>query len=376
MSATEPTTPAGPLAGLRIVEIAGLGPGPFAAMMLADMGADVVRVERTEPADFGVQRDPRFDVPRRSRTVVAADLKSAEGRDLVLALIARADGLIEGFRPGVMERLGLGPEACEAVNPRLVYGRMTGYGQQGPMAQAAGHDINYVALSGTLSLIGEAGRGPVPPGNLLGDYGGGGMYLAFGMVCALLKARGSGRGQVVDAAIVDGVASLTGYMHGLLAGGYWRAERGTNVVDGGAPYYRVYRTADDRYVSVGAIERRFYRALLDTLGLHDEEVEAQNDRSRWPALTRRIAAIFATRSRQEWVRGFEGVDACFAPVLDLAEAGSEPHLVARRSFVEVDGVLHPSPAPRFSRTSTATPRASPASPLAAETVLARWAALP
>lgn len=340
----------GPLAGLRILEIAGLGPGPFAAMMLADMGADVLRVERIEPADFGVQRDPRFDITRRGRTVVSADLKSPQGRDLVLRLVPQADGLIEGFRPGVMERLGLGPQPCLERNPRLVYGRMTGWGQDGPLAMQAGHDINYLALSGTLSLFGEPDRGPVFPANLLGDYGGGGMLLAFGMVCAMLEAQRSGAGQVIDAAIVDGVAALSAYVHGLRAGGYWTDRRGTNMVDGGAPYYNVYRTSDGRHVAVGAIERRFYAALLKTLGFDDVPLEAQHDRSTWPALKARMAEAFGRATRDEWCRRFDGVDACFSPVLKIGEAPTHPHFAARGTFVTVDGVVQPAPAPRCSRT--------------------------
>jgi alpha-methylacyl-CoA racemase len=341
---------------LRILEIAGLGPGPFAAMMLADMGADVLRVDRADAADFGVERDPRFEVTRRGRRSVTADLKSAEGVALVRRLVAKADGLIEGFRPGVMERLGLGPQECLDINPRLVYGRMTGWGQTGPMAQAAGHDINYLALSGTLSVIGEAERAPVFPGNLLGDYGGGGMYLAFGIVCALLEARSSGKGQVVDAAILDGVASLSAYVHGLKAGGYWSDRRADNMVDGGAPFYNVYRTSDGRYVAVGAIEKRFYAALLTTLGLNDVDLAAQHDKATWPALMTRMAAVFATRTREAWCQAFDGVDACFSPVLETGEAVAHPHVVARGTFVTVEGVPQPAPAPRFSRTTCGVPK--------------------
>ncbi|MES2187361.1 MAG: CaiB/BaiF CoA-transferase family protein [Pseudomonadota bacterium] len=367
---------AGPLAGLRILEIAGLGPGPFAAMMLADMGADVLRVDRSEAADFGIQRDPRFEVTRRGRRSVTADLKSPQGVELVRRLIARADGLIEGFRPGVMERLGLGPDDGLAINPRLVYGRMTGWGQQGPMAQAAGHDVNYLALSGSLSLIGEAGRPPVFPGNMLGDYGGGGMYLAFGMVCALLEARSSGAGQVVDAAIVDGAASLAAYVHGLKAGGYWTAERSDNMVDGGAPYYQVYATSDGRYVAVGAIEKKFYAALLTTLGLDDVPQKLQHDKSTWPALKERMATVFASQTRDEWVQRFDGVDACFAPVLDADEAPLDAHLAARGTFVTIDGVVQPAPAPRFSRTACPTPRPPRAAGFGAEEALRDWGVEP
>lgn len=350
----------GPLCGYRILEIASLGPGPFAAMMLSDMGAEVLRIERTSPADFGVQRNPRYEITRRGRRSLGIDLKTKEGLAAVKRLVAQADGLIEGFRPGVMERLGLGPDVCMAINERLVYGRMTGWGQQGPLAHAAGHDINYLAVSGTLSLIGEEGRPPVVPGNLLGDYGGGGMYMAFGMVCALLAAKTSGIGQVIDAAIVDGVASLTAYVHGLRAGGYWSDRRCDNLVDGGAPFYGVYDTADGRYVAVGAIEQRFYRALLDVLGLRDVPTETQHDKSTWPALRLRIAAVFRTRSRDEWCEIFAGVDACFSPVLTADEAPKHPQLAARKTFVEVGGIVQPAPAPRFSRTIPAIGGSSPA----------------
>lgn len=345
----------GPLHGVRVLEIAGLGPGPFCAMMLADMGADVLRVDRREAADFGVQRDPRYEVTRRGRRSVPADLKDPRDLERVRRLVGKADALIEGFRPGVMERLGLGPDECLKLNPRLVYGRMTGWGQSGPMAHAAGHDINYLALSGTLSVIGERDRPPVFPGNLLGDYGGGGMYLAFGIVCALFESRGSGRGQVVDAAIVDGVASLSAYVHGLRAGGYWTSQRADNMVDGGAPYYNVYRTSDGRWVAVGAIEKRFYSELLKTLGLHDVPVERQHDKADWPALKARMADVFATGSRDAWCRRFEGVDACFSPVLDLDEAPRHPHNAARGTFIAPDGVWQPAPAPRFSRTACRAP---------------------
>jgi alpha-methylacyl-CoA racemase len=364
----------GPLQGIRILEIAGLGPGPFAAMMLADMGADVLRVDRTGPADFGVERDPRYEVTRRGRRSVVADLKSAEGVALVRRLVARADGMLEGFRPGVMERLGLGPTQCLEINPRLVYGRMTGWGQSGPMAHAAGHDINYLALSGTLSVLGEEGRAPVFPGNLLGDYGGGGMYMAFGIVCALLEARGSGRGQVVDAAILDGVASLSAYVHGLKAGGYWSERRSDNMVDGGAPFYNVYATADRRWVAVGAIEKRFYGALLQVLGLDDVDVASQHDKATWPALRERIAAVFATRTRDAWCEAFEGVDACFSPVLDTSEAAKHPHVVARGTFMKVDGVTQPAPAPRFSRSACGTPMPARAAGNGGEEAIADWGA--
>jgi len=366
------TASQGPLAGLRILEIASLGPGPFAAMMLADMGADVVRVDRAQAADFGIARDPRFEFTRRGRDSVMIDLKCPEGVALVRRLVQKADGMIEGFRPGVMERLGLGPDDCLALNPRMIYGRMTGWGQTGPMAQVAGHDINYLALSGTLALIGEAGRPPVFPGNLLGDYGGGGMYLAFGIVCALLEAKTSGKGQVIDAAILDGVASLTTYIHGLMAGGYWKAGRASNMVDGGAPYYNIYATADDKYVAVGAIEARFYAALLQTLGLADVPIKAQHDRAAWPALKARIARIFVTDTRDNWCRRFKDVDACFSPVLEPTEAVDDPHLKARATFIPAAGAFQPAPAPRFSRTPAQTPGAPRGAGDGATEALARW----
>jgi alpha-methylacyl-CoA racemase len=341
-------------------------------MMLADMGADVLRVDRREAADFGVQRDPRYEVTRRGRRSVLANLKDPEDLERVRRLVENADALIEGFRPGVMERLGLGPDECLKLNSRLVYGRMTGWGQSGPMAQVAGHDINYLALSGTLSVIGERDRPPVFPGNLLGDYGGGGMYLAFGIACALFESRGSGRGQVVDAAIVDGVASLSAYLHGLRAGGYWTNRRADNMVDGGAPYYNIYRTNDDRWVAVGAIEMRFYAALLKTLGLNDVPLERQHDKADWPALKVRMADVFATESRETWCRRFEGVDACFSPVLDLDEAPRHPHNVARSTFIEFDGVCQPAPAPRFSRTTCRAPEPSAAAQSIAWDALPDW----
>jgi alpha-methylacyl-CoA racemase len=362
----------GPLHGVRVLEIAGLGPGPFAAMMLADMGADVLRVDRKEPADFGVQRDARFEITRRGRRSVRADLKHPPDRDRVLRLVEKADALIEGFRPGVMERLGLGPDTCLQRNPRLVYGRMTGWGQAGPLAQTAGHDINYLALSGTLSLIGERDGPPVFPGNLLGDYGGGGMYLAFGIACALFEARASGRGQVVDAAIIDGVASLSAYVHGLRAGGYWSDRRADNMVDGGAPYYNVYRTGDGRWLAVGAIEKRFYTALLQVLGLADVDPAAQHDRQAWPALRARIATLIASASRDDWCRRFEGIDACVTPVLDMDEAPRHPHNLARGTFIEVDGVGQPQAAPRFSRTPSRASAAPVSAGMGASEALGDW----
>lgn len=366
----------GPLAGCRIIEIASLGPGPFAAMMLSDMGATVLRIERAEAADFGVARDPRYEVNKRGRPFVRLDLKSAQAVGHVQALLHKADALIEGFRPGVMERLGLGPEVCLALNPRLVYGRMTGWGQRGPLAQTAGHDINYLALSGTLSLFGDADGDPALPCNLLGDFGGGGMYLAFGIACALMHARASGVGQVVDASILDGVASLTRYVHGLRAGGYWTDRRASNLVDGGAPFYAVYRTADDRHVAVGAIERRFYQALLTTLGLADVEPEQQHDKPRWPALRQRIAGVFMSRSLAAWCQAFEGVDACFSPVLTLDEAPAHAHAAARGTFASIDGIVQGAMAPRFSLSAVTSAQPRVDGELQADEALRAWTAEP
>ena len=340
----------GPLTGIRVLELAGVGPAPFCAMLLSDMGADVVRIDRPDPVDLGVPIDERFDLLRRGRRSVVLDLKSAAGLDTAKHLVAKADILIEGFRPGVMERLGLGPDACLASNPRLVYGRVTGWGQDGPLASAVGHDTDYIAVAGVLGAIGPEGGAPVPPLNLVGDFGGGALYLAFGVVCALLEARASGNGQVVDAAMVDCAASLNTGAYAQLANGTWTDARGSNALDGGAPWYSAYETADGEYVCVGAIEPRFYAELLSRLGLAGEDLPAQHDRGGWPRLRERFAGAFRTKTRAEWQALLEGTDACFAPVLSLAEAAAHPHNVARGTFVSVDGVLQPGPAPRFSRT--------------------------
>jgi alpha-methylacyl-CoA racemase len=341
----------GPLAGFRIIEMAGIGPAPFAAMLLADMGAEVIRVDRREAADLGLpNRDAKFEVLHRGRRSLAVDVKAEAGRELVKRLAGKADALIEGFRPGVMERLGLGPDVLLQVNPRLVFGRMTGFGQEGPLAQAAGHDINYIALAGVLTCIGRKGQAPVPPLNLVGDFGGGGMYLAFGVVCALLEARTSGKGQVVDAAMVDGAASLMALMYGMYAQGTWADERGVNVLDTGAPWYDSYQTKDGKWLAVGAIEARFYAAFLDRLGLDPGKLPKQHDRKGWPELRRRFTEAIAGKTRDEWERIFEGSDACVAPVLSLAEVEHHPHNRARATFERRDGVLQPAPAPRFSRT--------------------------
>jgi alpha-methylacyl-CoA racemase len=351
----------GPLAGVRVVEMAGIGPGPFCAMMLADMGAEVLRIDRPGAADLGLPVEPRFSVLHRGRRSVALDLKQPAAIAAVKRLVVKADALIEGFRPGVMERLGLGPDECLTANPRLVYGRMTGWGQEGPMAPAAGHDINYIALAGVLHSIGRRGSAPVPPLNLVGDFGGGGMYLAFGVVCALLEAGRSGRGQVVDAAMVDGAASLAAAVFGLRAKGMWNDERGDNILDSGAPWYDVYETQDGKYVAIGSIEGRFYAELLRLTGLTGEALPPQWEKARWGELRARLTEVFKQKTRDDWCRIMEGSDVCFAPVLSMAEAPAHPHNRARGTFVEVDGVPQPGPAPRFSRTPGAIGR-PPAAP--------------
>jgi alpha-methylacyl-CoA racemase len=346
----------GPLAGVRIVELGGIGPGPFCCMLLADLGADVIRIDRPPGHDGGAPIDARFDLLNRGRRSALMDLKKPEAVAAVLRLVREADALIEGFRPGVAERLGLGPEACHAVNPRLVYGRMTGWGQDGPLAQAPGHDIDYISLTGVLHSVGRAGEAPAIPLNLAGDFGGGSLYLALGVVSAILECRGSGRGQVVDAAMVDGSASLMTLIYGMHAAGYWHDERGSNRLDSGAPFYNVYETKDGKYVGIGANERRFYRSALELLGLQEADLPEQHDRSGWPVLRERFAAVFRTRTREEWVALAAGTQSCIAPVLSLAEAPQHPHLRARATFVEVDGVVQPAPAARFSRTPGAIQR--------------------
>jgi crotonobetainyl-CoA:carnitine CoA-transferase CaiB-like acyl-CoA transferase len=363
----------GPLAGVKVIELAGIGPGPMCAMLLADLGATVLRIDRREPVDLGIKRPLRFNLLLRNRLSVALDLKRPEDVALVLRLTDRADALIEGLRPGVTERLGLGPDACIARNPRLVYGRMTGWGQDGPLARAAGHDINYIALTGALHATGRAGQPPSVPLNLLGDYAGGALYLAFGLLAGIIEARGSGKGQVVDAAIVDGTAHLLTSFHGLLAMGAFREERGTNIVDSGAYFYDVYECADGEWVSVGPIEGRFHDALLAALGIDPAAIGAQMSPEAWPRGKALLAERFRTRTRAQWCELLEGTDACFAPVLRLSEAPDHPHLRARGTYVEVDGVVQPAAAPRFSRTPAATPAAPrAATPDAAEAALAGW----
>jgi alpha-methylacyl-CoA racemase len=350
----------GPLAGIRVIELAAIGPGPMCAMLLADLGADVVRVDRLEPSGLGVTMETRFDVTARNRRSVALELKHPEGRAALLRLIERADVLIEGFRPGVAERLGLGPQDCAARNPRLVYGRMTGFGQDGPLAQAAGHDLNYIALSGALAAIGPRGGAPVPPLNLVGDYGGGALYLAFGILAALVERQRSGQGQVVDAAMVDGAASLMSMFYGLAAAGRWRAERGANLLDGGAPFYGVYETRDGAYVAIAPLENKFFAELAQRIGLEEEFVDRQYDARVWPRLRARLTEIFKSKTRAEWCEVLEASDACFAPVLSMQEAPRHPHNVARGAFVDLDGYPQPAPAPRFSRTPAGLPKPPPA----------------
>jgi alpha-methylacyl-CoA racemase len=334
----------GPLKGIRIVEFAGIGPGPFAGMLLSDLGADVVRIDRT-----GGGMQAPGDVTARGRRSIALDLKDPASIETCLRMIERADGLIEGFRPGVMERLGLGPDAAFARNPRLVYGRMTGWGQEGPLAQAAGHDINYIAITGALHAVGPAEK-PVPPLNMVGDFGGGSLYLALGLLAGILHARASGEGQVVDAAVCDGAASLMTMFYGFLSTGYWTDERERNLIDGGAHFYGTYACADGKFISVGPIEPHFFKVLLDKAGIDDAMLADHRERETWPGHRETLAATFLKRTRAEWTDLLEGTDACFAPVLSLAEAPAHPHNRARNSFVEVGGILQPAPAPRFSRT--------------------------
>ena len=350
----------GPLQGLRVIELASIGPGPLCCMLLADLGADVVRVDRLEPSGLGVAMDPRHDVNARGRRSVALDLKSEAGRDAVLRLVAGADVLVEGFRPGVTEKLGLGPADCQARNPRLVYGRITGFGQTGPLAAAAGHDLNYIALAGVLHAIGPAGGKPVPPLNLVADYGGGALYLAFGVLSALFERQHSGRGQVVDAAMVDGAASLASIFYGLQAAGTWGEPRGANLLDGGAPFYDSYETADGRFVSLAPLEPKFFAQLAAVLELEPRFVQRQYDRRLWPEMRAAIAAAVRRRTRDEWCARLEGSDARFAPVLSFDEAPLHAHARARGAFVSVDGVVQPAPAPRFDRTPAPPPRRAPA----------------
>ncbi|MBC5767069.1 CaiB/BaiF CoA transferase family protein [Ramlibacter albus] len=356
----------GPLDGLRVVEMAGMGPGPFCGMVLADLGADVVCIARPGTTHAAT------DVTARGKRHVALDLQTAPGVEAALGLIVKADVLIEGYRPGVMERLGLGPTACMKLNPKLVYGRMTGWGQTGPLSAAAGHDINYIAVTGALHAIGRAGDAPPPPLNYVGDYGGGAMLLAVGLLAALHEARRSGQGQVVDAAMTDGAALLSSVFYGMKAAGRWTAQRADNLLDGAAHFYDTYACADGKFVAIGAIEPKFFAQLCELCGLEAEFTQGQMDRSRWPMMKLRLADVFRTRTREEWCALLEGTDACFAPVLDFEEAPQHVHNQARGTFVTVQGVVQPAPAPRFSRTPNAQPE--PAAPQAAADALRAWGA--
>ncbi len=340
----------GPLVGYKVIELAGIGPNPMCAMLLADMGAEVVRVDRLVDAGLGIRMDPKHAFLDRSRRSIAVDLKSPDGVELILKMVEQSDALIEGFRAGVTERLGLGPDECHERNPKLVYGRITGWGQDGPLAKVAGHDINYISLAGAAHAIGPSDRPPPPPLNLVGDFGGGGAYLAIGVLAALLEANKSGLGQVVDAAMVDGVASLMTAIYGMHAAGIVTDERGTNILDGGAHFYDTYETADSRYISIASIESKFYLELLELTGFDDPDCKGHHDKDAWPDLGIKMAELIKTKTRDEWCEILEGSDICFAPVLNLAEAPKHPHNVARNTFVTVDGVVHPAPAPRFSRT--------------------------
>lgn len=362
----------GPLTGYRVVEFAGIGPGPIGAMLLADLGATVLRLARPDKVQLGSEKVPGFDLTCRNRQLLTVDLKNPQGVELALALVDKADALIEGFRPGVMERIGLGPDVCLARNPRLVYARTTGWGQDGPLAGAAGHDLNYIALSGALHAIGNEGGPPVPPLNLVGDYGGGALYLAFGLVCGLLETKSSGRGQVVDIAMVDGALSLMTAFYGSYASGRFSTERGTNVVDGGAPFYDVYECADGYYISIAPIEDRFRAELYERIGLDPATLIGRDGPAQRHEVKPKLAALFKTKSRDAWCALLEGTDACFAPVLSVAEAPDHPHVKVRAAIVDVDGIRQPAPAPRFSRTPAAMPRPPHRSAQSAEVVLPEW----
>ncbi len=359
----------GPLSGVKVIEVGGIGPGPFCGMMLSDMGAEIVRVERKGGLSLS---DPKYDLLIRNRKSISINLRTPEGAQTLLRMLEQVDALQEGFRPGVMEKLGLGPDVCLEINPRLVYGRMTGWGQEGPLARAAGHDINYIALSGALHTIGRKGQKPVPPLNLVGDFGGGGMLLAFGMVCALYEARNSGQGQVVDAAMTDGSAALMTMIYGLKAAGFWTDKPGTNLLDTGAHFYDTYETADNKFVAIGSIEPQFYKLLLKLGEIEDPDFQNQLDSSQWPQLKEKLSLVFKTKTRQAWCEIMEGSDICFAPVLSLSEAPEHPHNKQRKTFVENEGVLQPAPAPRFSRTKPELKGPPPIPGQDTETVLAEF----
>jgi len=360
----------GPLAGVKVLEFEAIGPGPFAGMLLADMGADVLLVDRPASSDLGLKRERWMDVMLRGRRSVTLDLKSKNAAATALELVSRADALIEGFRPGVMERLGLGPDACLKLNPKLVYGRMTGWGQDGPLAPRAGHDINYIALAGVLHAFGRKGQAPVPPLNLVGDFGGGGMLLGFGIACALLHAQKTGQGQVVDAAMVEGASLLAAMFSGFLAAGSWSEERGANMLDTGAPWYDCYATSDGKYVAIGAIEAKFFEELVQRLGLSG--LPPQNERARWPEMREAFAKTFKQKTRDEWVKVFEGSDACFAPVLTFSEARRHPHNLARRGYVSLARLEQPAPAPRYSATPAEVRRVPPERGAGGRAALADW----
>ena len=358
----------GPLTGIKVVEMAGIGPGPFCAMMLSDMGAEVIRVDRLAHKGIG----HRANVLNRGRRSIAVDLKNPDGVAAVQQLIDGADVVIEGFRPGVMERLGLGPDTCLARNPRIIFGRMTGWGQSGPLAPAAGHDINYISIGGALGAMGYSDRPPAPPLNLVGDFGGGAMYLLAGVLAALVERGNSGQGQVIDAAMTDGTASLLSPFYGMMAMGMWTKERMDNRLDGGAHYYGSYACADGKFISIGSIEPQFYALLLELCEIDDPEFAKQNDKQHWASLRSKLEALFATQTRDHWCALLEGTDVCFAPVLDLQEAPNHPHNVARQSFVEIDGVTQPAPAPRFSRTPTSVQAPAAMAGEHSEEILSDW----
>ena len=363
----------GPLAGYKIIEIAGVGPTQLTGMLLADMGAEIVRVVRLSQVELGVFMPEKYKLMNRSRRSIAIDLKKSQGRDVVLELCAGADALFEGFRPGVMERLGLGPDECMQHNGKLVYGRMTGWGQDGPLAHTAGHDPNYIGIAGVLGCIGKKDEAPAYPLNLIGDFGGGALYLAMGLLAAMLEAAKSGKGQVVDAAMVDGAASMMTTFYGLLAAGLWKEQRSSNILDGGAHFVNTYRTKDDQYVVVAPIEGRFYSELLDRLEISDPDLRTQqHNQDRWPEFAGRLQEIFLTKTRDEWCEIFDGSDACFAPVLSLTEAAQHPHAQARNAYADIDGVIQPAPAPRFSRTPAEIQSPPPEPGQHTEEVLLDW----